>query len=114
MNSMRFIKIELCGIRRLSTNPATKAPMMCSTPATSARKAAKKTTESTKIYCEDFSLSNLLKNHFATLGIIKNIIKEWVFIPNWSPNFISYWKTSAITMPDPLKLFLKNELGIII
>ena len=45
---------------------------------------------------------------------IKNIIKEWVYIPNWSPNFINYWKTSAIAMPEPLKLFLKNELGIII
>ena len=44
----------------------------------------------------------------------KNIIKEWVYIPNWSPNFINYWKTSAIAMPEPLKLFLKNELGIII
>lgn len=57
---------------------------------------------------------NVASRHSKIRTEIKNIIKEWVFIPNWSPNFINYWKTSAITMPDPLKLFLKNELGIII
>ena len=76
INSTRFIKIELCGIKRFKTNPATKAPMMCSTPATSAKKAAKKTIDKTKIYCDDFSLSNLLKNHRATFGIKKNMINE--------------------------------------
>jgi hypothetical protein len=43
--------MELCGIKRFNTNPATKAPMIPSTPATSARKAAKKTTDNTKMYC---------------------------------------------------------------
>jgi hypothetical protein len=57
---------------------------------------------------------NIASRHSAIRTEIKNIIKEWVYIPNWSPNFINYWKTSAIAMPEPLKLFLKNELGIII
>jgi hypothetical protein len=57
---------------------------------------------------------NVASRHSTIRAEIKDIIKEWVYIPNWSPNFINYWKTSAITMPEPLKLFLKNELGIII
>ena len=76
IKSIRFIKIELEGIKRFNTNPATNAPMMPSTPATSARKAEKNKTDNTKIYCEVFSLSNLLKNHFAIRGIKRNMIAE--------------------------------------
>ena len=76
MKSMRFIRVEWCGMSLLSTKPATKAPMMCSTPATSAKKAAKNTTDKTKIYWDVFSLSSLLKNHLAILGITKNMINE--------------------------------------
>lgn len=57
---------------------------------------------------------SVASRHLKIRTEIKNIIKEWVYIPNWSPNFINYWQGSAITMPTPLKLFLKNELGIII
>ena len=60
----------------MSTNPATNAPIIPSTPATSARKAEKNTVASMKIYCEVFSLSNLLKNQRAIFGIIKNMIRE--------------------------------------
>jgi hypothetical protein len=48
-NSKRFMSTEDEGIRRLSDKPATKAPMMGSTPATWARKAAKNTAASTKM-----------------------------------------------------------------
>ena len=76
MKSIRFINTELCGIKRFKTNPATKAPIMCSTPATSAKKAEKKTTDSTKIYCDDFSLSNFFKNHRVIRGTTINIMIE--------------------------------------
>jgi hypothetical protein len=49
INSIRFIKAEECGISLFRAKPATNAPIIGSTPATSARKAAKKTTESTKM-----------------------------------------------------------------
>ena len=70
------MRVEWWGISLLSTSPATNAPMMCSTPATSAKNAAKKTTDNTKIYCEVFSLSSLLKNQRAILGMTKNIMSE--------------------------------------
>ena len=76
MNSTRFIKIELWGIKRFKTNPATNAPIICSTPAISAKNAEKKTTDKTKIYWEVFSLSNLLKNQRAIRGIMKNMMNE--------------------------------------
>ncbi len=47
-NSIRFISMEVCGINRFKASPAKNAPIMGSTPATCAKKAAKKTTESTK------------------------------------------------------------------
>ena len=76
MKSIRFINTELWGINRFKTNPATKAPIICSTPATSAKKAEKKTTDSTKIYWEDFSLSNFFKNHRVIRGTTINIMIE--------------------------------------
>ncbi|MNG36214.1 hypothetical protein D3C87_1443300 [compost metagenome] len=49
INSIRFINADDCGIRGFNAKPATKAPIIGSTPATSAKNAAKKTTERTKI-----------------------------------------------------------------
>ena len=49
MNSMRFIKAEEWGMSRFNASPARKAPIIGSTPASSAKKAATKTTVSTKM-----------------------------------------------------------------
>ena len=47
-NSIRCIKGEVCGIKRLSANPAMKAPTIGSILANSTRKAAKKTSKKRK------------------------------------------------------------------
>ena len=88
IKSIRFIKMELWGINLFRTKPATKAPIICSTPATYAKKAEKKIMDNTKIYCELFSLSSLLKNQRAIFGIIINMIKEKMVneVPNLSQN----------------------------
>ena len=49
INSILLNKAEVCDIREFKANPAIKAPIIGSTPATSDKKAAKKITESTKI-----------------------------------------------------------------
>ena len=66
-NSTRFISGELCGISLFSANPARKEPIIASIPANCARKAPKKTIESTKIYCEILSCT-LLKNQRPIKG----------------------------------------------
>ena len=48
--SIRFIKAEVFGINRFNANPARKAPIIASKPAASAKKDAKNTKASTKIY----------------------------------------------------------------
>ena len=49
MNSIRFIKAEECGMDWFNASPATNAPMMGSRPENSAKKAAKNTTNNTKM-----------------------------------------------------------------
>ncbi|MNY54232.1 hypothetical protein D3C86_1900760 [compost metagenome] len=49
INSILFIKADDCGIKGFRAKPATNAPIIGSTPATSAKNAAKKTTDNTKI-----------------------------------------------------------------
>ncbi len=66
-NSIRFISGEVRGINRFIARPARKAPMIGSIPAVSARKAPRKTTTSTKMYCETLSW-NRLKNHRPSNG----------------------------------------------
>lgn len=57
---------------------------------------------------------NLNSRYTSARNNIKNIIKEWVLIPSWSPDFISYWRSSPVEVPTRIKEYLKNELGIII
>lgn len=58
--------------------------------------------------------TNITKRYNKIRTEIINIINEWIRLTNWSPNFISYWQTNSSMMPDRLKEFLKNEMGIII
>ena len=66
-NSIRFIKAEVWGIKRLRVRPAKKEPIMGSIPANWAKKQERNTMASTKIYCEMGS-SNFLKNHRTKNG----------------------------------------------
>ncbi len=49
INSMRFINADECGMSLFNAKPATNAPIIGSTPAISAKNAAKNTTARTKI-----------------------------------------------------------------
>lgn len=57
---------------------------------------------------------NLNSKYTSARSKIKNIIKQWVLIPSWSPDFISYWRSSPVEVPTRIKQYLKDELGIII
>lgn len=58
--------------------------------------------------------TNITKRYNKLKTEIINIITEWIKLPNWSPNFISYWQANSSLMPTRLKNFLKTEMGIII
>ena len=45
---------------------------------------------------------------------IKNIISNWINLSSWDPSFVEYWNNPANVMPEELKTFINNELGIII
>lgn len=57
---------------------------------------------------------NLNSKYNSTRNKIKNIIKQWVLIPSWSPDFITYWRSAPVEVPARIKEYLKSELGIII
>ena len=58
--------------------------------------------------------TNITKKYNILRTEIINIINEWIRLSNWSPNFISYWRSNSSMMPARLKEFLKTEMGIII
>ena len=58
--------------------------------------------------------TNITKRYNTLRTEIVNIINEWIRLSNWSPNFISYWRSNSTMMPARLKEFLKTEMGIII
>jgi hypothetical protein len=58
--------------------------------------------------------TNITKRYNILRKEIINIINEWTRLSNWSPNFISYWRSNPTMMPARLKEFLKTEMGIII
>ena len=69
-NSTRFIKGELCGIRRFRASPDKNAPMIASTWA---RKDPRNTITSTNIYCDILSCT-CLKNQRPMKGKPNNTI----------------------------------------
>ena len=46
-------------------------------------------------------------------SLLKDIVNKWISLP-WSPGFIEYWQTSEKAMPNYLRDFIYNELGIVI
>jgi hypothetical protein len=58
--------------------------------------------------------TNINKRYNSLRLDIINVIKEWIKLTNWSPNFITYWQNNSSMMPVRLKEFLKTEMGIII
>ena len=56
INSRRFIRGEMVGMKRLSINPLKKAPRMPSNPASSHKEALKNIIANTKINCITASL----------------------------------------------------------
>ncbi len=67
-NSIRFISADVWGMSVFKAMPARNAPIMASTPASSARNAAAKTTASTKMYCAAPSPCPCLKNQAPRRG----------------------------------------------
>lgn len=52
---------------------------------------------------------------FSTLQTnVETIIRSWINLDSWNPSFVDYWKNSTNPMPDELKTYINNELGIII
>lgn len=45
---------------------------------------------------------------------IKNIVREWVLLPDWNPTFSQYWQTSTYALPDDLRNFIINDLNMVI
>jgi hypothetical protein len=44
---------------------------------------------------------------------VYNIVKSWINLRSWSPNFIDYWTTNSSDLPDRLKEYLETEFSLI-
>ncbi|MGG2324627.1 hypothetical protein, partial [Salmonella enterica] len=56
-------------------------------------------------------------NHSIVQNIkdsFKNLVKAWVTLSSWSPNFIDYWQANFDLMPPGLQNYLFTELGVLI
>ncbi len=52
---------------------------------------------------------------FSTLqNNVETIVRSWINLDSWDPSFVDYWENSTTPMPDELKTYINNELGIII
>jgi hypothetical protein len=76
IKDIRFIRAEVWGINLFIANPAKKAPIIGSIPATLARSPEINSIAKTKIYCDPLSPPRFLKNQVLTLGIPQSIKKE--------------------------------------
>ena len=45
---------------------------------------------------------------------VKEMIDQWVQLDSWQPNFLQYWQTSIVPMPDRLREYLEDELGYVV
>jgi hypothetical protein len=92
-NSILFIKDEECGINLLIASPEVNAPIIASSPASSAKKDPKKTDASTNVYCEIES-SYLLKNHRESIGKSNKTMQ-----PNIAVEIVSLIQKAAPMFP---------------
>lgn len=49
--------------------------------------------------------SNLLEN-------IKKLVQKWIDLDGWSPDFQTYWETANPQLPNELRDFISNVVGI--
>lgn len=45
---------------------------------------------------------------------VYNIVKNWINLRSWSPNFLDYWAANSASMPDRLRDYLELEFSLII
>jgi hypothetical protein len=45
---------------------------------------------------------------------VYNIVKNWINLRSWSPNFLDYWDANSANMPDRLRNYLELEFSLII
>ena len=45
---------------------------------------------------------------------VYNIVKNWINLRSWSPNFLDYWGANSASMPDRLRDYLELEFSLII
>lgn len=46
---------------------------------------------------------------------IKEVVRQWVLLPSWQPNFAAYWNSySPVEMPDRLREYLLEELAYVV
>ena len=45
---------------------------------------------------------------------VYNIVKNWINLRSWSPNFLDYWDANSASMPDRLRDYLELEFSLII
>ena len=46
------------------------------------------------------------------LSNIKKIVQNWINLDGWSPDFQTYWETASPQLPNELRDFISNEIGI--
>ncbi len=74
-------------------------------------------------YCEEVLASNLVSPLIAqyqntkvsveeSKSALLNLVTAWVSLAGWDPTFIDYWQTDGNDMPDNLKNYLLEKLGI--
>lgn len=45
---------------------------------------------------------------------VYNIVKNWINLRSWSPNFLDYWAANSADMPARLRTYLELEFSIVI
>lgn len=45
---------------------------------------------------------------------IREIVRQWVLLPSWQPNFAGYWQASPVPMPARLQEYLLEELQYVV
>lgn len=45
---------------------------------------------------------------------VYNIVKNWIYLRSWSPNFLDYWAGNSASMPDRLRTYLELEFSLVI
>lgn len=50
----------------------------------------------------------------AAQAALLTLVQQWVSLKGWQPNFIDYWRSSPLALPERLHAYLAQSLGIIV